>query len=215
LAYQLFDAPAVSACSRALEEPFLVDASQADESAEGPSAFQAVSAFSYRIEGTRCSGNSCAESSCGDQGVLVLAFEPPVEASQRELGYRMIWVGRPLPFAIRSQLDRVLPLDPSTREASFELGFDAIARLDGELSLVAVDRAGHESAPSELARVSFSGCTEYFDQPYCVEGGPMPQSDAARCSVLHGVGQKRSSPLTAALALSLCTLLWSRRKRSS
>ena len=208
------NAPTAHACSRAEQEAFVVDTTQAGDSAERPSAFQSVSAFSYRIQGTRCSGKTCSASSCGDLGVLVLAFEPPVEASDRELGYRMIWVGRPLPAAVRSRLDQVLPLDPETRELTFELGFDAITQLDGELSLVAVDRAGHESAPSELARVAFSGCTEYFDQPYCVAGGPMPQSEVARCSVVDGVGHNQSSPLTAAaLGLSVCAVLAARSSR--
>lgn len=206
-------APTARACSRAEQEAFVVDATQAGDSAERPSAFKSVSAFSYRIQGTRCSGKTCSASSCGDQGVLVLAFEPPAEASDRELGYRMIWVGRPLPAAIRSRLDQVLPLAPETRELTFELGFDAITQLDGELSLVAVDRAGRESAPSELARVAFSGCTEYFDQPYCIEGGPMPQSEAPRCSIVDGVRHEQSSPLTAALGLSVCAVLAARSSR--
>jgi hypothetical protein len=143
-----------------------------------------------------------------------LSFEPPAEAQEGELGYRMIWVGRPLPFALRSQMNRTLPLHPNMRAVGLEVGFDQVTALDGEIALVAVDHAGRESAPSELVRVSFSGCTEYFDQPYCVGGGPMPEPfDAPSCSVIGAVGQKRS-PLTAAIVLGVCALLVLRRKRS-
>lgn len=151
-------------------------------------------------------------------GILLVRFEPPAEAETGELGYRMIWVGRPLPFAIRSQMDRVLPLHPTMRAVGIEIDFDDIAALEGEIALVAVDHAGQESAPSELVRVSFSGCTEFFDQPYCVSGGPMPEppKEDAHCSVVTGV-RGDQAPLPAASALALCALFAlrrSRRKRS-
>lgn len=213
LAYQWLSASAALACSRAVEEPFRIDPALAEQSAEGPSRFRELNAFSYRVSDTRCSGNTCSTNNCGDSGLLLVRFEPPEEASEGELGYRAIWIGRPLPPALRQRLDRIMPLDPVSHAVVFELGFDEIVALQGEISLVAVDRAGRESPASEPVPVSFSGCTEYFDQPYCVAGGPMPEADEPRCSVLSGVGQRRSSPLTAALALGLCTLLASRLAR--
>jgi hypothetical protein len=221
LAAHLFQAPLALACLRA--EPVLFQHAQHasapdDDTAEGPSPFRGVSALSYRIEATRCSHGSCTESSCGDSGVLLLRFQPPSEASAGELGYRVIWLGPELPQALRAQLDRVMPLDASTQSLALELGWSGVTQLEGELALVAVDRAGKESEPSEAVRVSWSGCTEYFDDPFCAEGGRMPQADAdadPSCAIVNGPQAGLPSPLAAAFALTLCAALGWRRKRSS
>jgi hypothetical protein len=209
---QLFCTPAALACTRALVEPFRVDPTLTDESAEAPSSFRELRAISYRVSSTHCNRKTCTTNNCGDSGTLLLQFEPPDEASEGELGYRAIWIGPPLPAAFRERLDRVMPLDPATRSVAFEFGFDEIVSLEGEVALVAVDRAGRESIPSEPVRVSFSGCTEYFDQPYCVAGGPMPEPEDVHCSVAS-VRPHPPSPLAAAVGLSLCTLLAVRRVR--
>jgi hypothetical protein len=202
--------PAAFACTRAFVEPFKVDPARTDESAEAPSSFRDLRAISYRVSSTHCNSKSCTTNNCGDSGTLLVQFEPPDEASEGELGYRAIWIGRPLPAAFRERLDRVMPLDPATRSVAFEFGFNEIASLEGEVALVAVDRAGRESIPSEPVRVSFSGCTEYFDQPYCVAGGPMPEPEDVHCSAAI-VRPHAPSPLAAAFGFCLCTLLAVRR----
>jgi hypothetical protein len=208
-------APSALACTRAAIEPFRLDPTQVVDSSEGPSAFREVTALSYRIEATRCSGASCTESTCGDSGMLLLRFEPPAEAPAGQLGYRVVWLGGVVPPAIRAHLEQVLPLDAATRAVAVELPFDGVPLLDGELALVAVDRAGRESELSDPVHVSWSGCTEYFDDPYCVESGGVSRPER-NCAVVNGPRSGQTSPLAAASAAAFCAALllrWSRRKR--
>jgi hypothetical protein len=119
---------------------------------------------------------------------------------------------------MRAHLDRVLPLSAAAHELSVELGWSGVTQLDGELALVAVDRAGNESEPSAPVRVSWSGCTDFYDEPFCLDGGAMPQAAPAQaskgCGVVTGPRAARSAPLGAALAMGLIAALRSRRSRS-
>jgi hypothetical protein len=199
----LYTAPA-AACSRIYPEPFRIDPSLAAEDSEAPAPFQAVSALTYRIEAERCVNGVCTTSSCGDDGVLELRFAPPAEAAAGELGYKLVWLGGDLPDALRDRLEVVLPLSAADEGVVIELGWNGITELDGELALVAVDHAGNESMQSESVHVAWSGCTEYYDESFCREGGSV-LSTPAGCSVVSRPSPQTESPLGAAALFGLVT----------
>ncbi|HTU59028.1 MAG TPA: hypothetical protein VMF89_11355, partial [Polyangiales bacterium] len=198
----LFEAPSAQACSRTEIEPFRIDRSLEAHGQETPDMFRQVRAYTYRIESERCSGDTCTASSCGDAGLLLLRFAPPAEAAEKELGYRVVWLSGSAPPSMLRHLDRVLPLDPQARAITLELGFKEMAVLDGELALVAIDHAGNESEPSEPVQVTWSGCTEYFDDPFCADGDVVvPPEAEQRCSLTTGPRAGHGLPLAAAIAL--------------
>lgn len=195
-------------------EPFQVDPARAREDSEGPAPFRDVTALTHRIEAERCKAGVCTASSCGDAGVLELRFQAPPEATVGELGYRVVWLSGELPQAMRARLDLVLPLDAAANGISLELGWSGVTELDGELALVAVDRAGNESAPSDPVPVSWSGCTDYYDEPFCLESGALSQvRDNRGCSLVSGVRGGRGLPLAAAVGAGLIAAMRLRRRR--
>jgi hypothetical protein len=195
-------APA-AACSRIYPESFRIDTTLAAQDKEAPAPFRAVRAGTHRIEAERCAHGVCTQNSCGDDGILELRFEPPAEAAEGELGYRLVWLGGDLPEAMREHLETILPLSEAAEGLSIELGWDGITELNGELALVAVDHAGNESEPSEPVHVGWSGCTDYYDDLFCLENAPAP-STPRNCSVVSGPSQGGTSPLGA--ALMFCTV---------
>lgn len=207
-------APPAQACSRALVEPFRIDSTLAEDDAEAPDRFRQVSAYTYRIESERCSLGSCSASSCGDEGYLLLQFAPPAEAVDGELGYRLKWLSGGAPPSLLRQLDKVMPLDRLTQTIAVELSFKEMTLLEGELALVAIDHAGNESEPSEPVQVTWSGCTEYFDDPFCADGEVVvPPGADQRCSLTTGPRGGHGLPLTAAVVLGLGAVGWARRRR--
>jgi hypothetical protein len=197
-----------------LIEPFRIDRALPTSSEEAPGKFRQVSAYTYRIESERCSGDTCSASSCGDEGYLLLHFAPPAEAEDRELGYRLVWLRGSAPPSLLHQLDRVMPLDPQAREIAVELSFKEMTLLEGELALVAIDHAGNESEPSNSVQVSWSGCTEYFDDPFCADGEVVvPPQAEQRCSLTTGPHAGHGLPLTAAIVLGLGAAAGARGRR--
>jgi hypothetical protein len=159
-----------AACSRMLLPPFQIDPSQQLRDSTPPTPFTELTATTLRVNGTHCSGTSCSSTSCGDGAGLTLKFMPPTDDQNAvaELGYRVVWLQGPVPVSMQAAIDKVQPLR-SASQINIEFGFDEITALDGELMLIAVDRAGNESAASAPIHVEFSGCTKYFDEPGCIE----------------------------------------------
>ena|GEM_PF-4254123 len=209
-----FEAPSAQACQRTLIEPFRVDRTLPTNGEKAPDKFRQVSAYTYRIESERCSGETCSASSCGDEGYLLLHFAPPAEAEDRELGYRLVWLRGSAPPSLLRHLDHVMPLDPQAREITVELSFKEMTLLEGELALVAIDHAGNESEPSNPVQITWSGCTEYFDDPFCADGEVVvPPQAEQRCSLTTGPRSGHGLPLAAAIALGLGATLSARGRR--
>jgi hypothetical protein len=196
---------AAYACTRGIAEPFQL---QASGDSEGPAPFRDVTALTHRVAATRCSDGVCTSNSCGDSGILELSFQAPSEALAGELGYRMMWLSGDWPKGLRAQLDQTLPLDAAADRVSVELGWRGVTELDGELVLVAVDRAGNESEPSAPVRVSWSGCTDFYEDPFCLAGGSESRTGAS-CAVAP---TRRRMPLLAALSLGTVALIRIRRR---
>jgi hypothetical protein len=216
LASTALDASSAHACVRGQVEPFQIDRSLAAVDTAAPEQFRQVSAYTYRVEADRCNGNECTSSSCGDEGYLLLRFAPPPEAVGGGLGYRVVWLRGAAPPSLLRQLERVLPLDPQAHAISVDLSFKEMPLLEGELALVAIDRAGNESAPSEPVQVKWSGCTEFFFEPFCAEGNVVvpPEAEAEpRCALVDGPRAGRGLPLVAAGALGLGAAIRRRSQR--
>lgn len=210
----LLDAPSAQACSRQLIEPFRIDRALPTNGSESPDMFRQVSAYTYRIESERCNGNACSASSCGDEGYLLVQFAPHAQAADKELGYRLVWLSGSAPPSLLRHLDRVMPLDPRAHEIAIDLDFKEITLLEGKLALVAVDHAGNESQPSEPMQVTWSGCTEYFDDPFCADGEVVvPPQAEQHCTLTTGPRAAHGLPLTAAAVLGLGAAACARGRR--
>ena len=159
-----------AACSRVAPEAFEIDRSLARDDQTAPTPFRGLTASTHRVAGEHCKNGTCISSSCGDAGYVELRFDPPRDGTEdtesTDLGYRVVWLNGKMPEAMRNEIGVVRPLNAGP-SLTLEAGFAGITELDGELALVAVDRAGNESAPSEAVHVQWSGCTEYFDEPAC------------------------------------------------
>lgn len=185
-----------AACSTSPLEPFAIDPALRASDMEAPAAFRDVQSSTRQISGTRCNGKTCTSSSCGDSGLVTLTFAAP-EEDAGQLGYRVLWLRGNMPDELRATLAQTWPLR-DTRTIQIGLSFQGVTQLDGELALVAVDRAGNESAQSAPVPVRFGGCMSYFDDPTC--------EHPATCSALHAAqsGMSRGAiwlPLAAAAAL--------------
>ncbi|HEY2732892.1 MAG TPA: hypothetical protein VGI70_02860, partial [Polyangiales bacterium] len=165
-----------------------------------PSTFSQVAATTHRVNGTHCHGDSCSSSSCGDVGELTLTFAAPSDdhTALEQLGYRVVWLAGSAPASLDAYTQQTQPLQ-NANEIEIDLGFDGIEQLNGELALIAVDRAGNESAMSAPIHVEYSGCTEYFDAPGCVH---------ASCAVLGRVSAHDARDEWALLPLMAAGLLW-------
>jgi hypothetical protein len=183
-----------AACSQVAPEAFEIDRSLAGTDQTAPTPFRGLTASTRRIAGEHCKNGICINSSCGDTGYIELRFEPPrdhadgaQDTESSDLGYRVVWLGGKMPEAMRDEIGVLRPLNAGP-SLTVEAGFAGITELDVELALVAVDRAGNESAPSEPVHVQWSGCTEYFDEPMCAAPG-------SNC----GVSESTSRPVHAGL----------------
>jgi hypothetical protein len=107
--------------------------------------------------------------------------EPP------NLGYRVMWLSGARPRSAGAFLDRSWPLSQASQrgagagQLSLELSYSDVADLDAEIALVAIDRAGNESEPSEPIHLQWSGCTRDGDE--CLEDAGCSASRPARGSV--------------------------------
>lgn len=155
-----------AACSTAIVD-FVIDPSLRDNDSEAPAPFGTLTAFTRRVSATRCEGNKCTQSTCGDHGQLELQFDAREDGMGADgIGYRVVWLSGELPEHTRAVLDGVKPL-AEAQHLTLEVGWDEVPQLSGELALVAVDHAGNESAPSDPVHVEWSGCTSYWDDPTC------------------------------------------------
>lgn len=198
-----------AACSQIEPLPFVIDPALAQADATAPTPFRGITASTHRIAGEHCVDKQCTRSSCGDVGFVELRFEPPQDAGAEgaDLGYRIVWLSGKMPEAMRRELDVIRPLNAGG-SLTLDAGFGGITELDGELALIAVDRAGNESEPSEAVRVQWSGCTEYFDEPTC------STVSSSQCSV-QGVGEPaHGSRSVWAVALTLVMGRLRRRTRT-
>jgi hypothetical protein len=171
-----------------------------------PTPFRELRASTRQISSTRCEGKTCTSSSCSDEGVIELEFTPPEDdrSAPSQLGYRVLWHGA-VPAGVTSLSDDVQPLG-ELHTIVLAVGFANVSQLDGELALVAVDRAGNESEPSAPVHVTWSGCMSYFDAPErCVQ-------HSQSCTIaLPGAGRDaRCLPLMAA---AVASLFFCRRQR--
>ena len=92
-----------------------------------------------------------------------------------------------MPASLAPALEIVHPLfSPSS--IAIELNYEDITELDGEIALIAVDRAGNESAASAPVHVQFDGCTKYLDSDSCIEKEPANCSVRAAGLPEHAVG---------------------------
>jgi len=211
-AASLWHVQPAAACSREEPTEFELDPSLVGVDTAPPTRFGALQAFTRQISGTRCEGDTCTSSSCGDAGGLELKFAPPKDdhTDTAALGYRVVWLRGRMPDTMQRYIERVQPLGRAS-EIVLELGFSGVTQLDGELALVAVDRAGNESAPSEPVAVGWNGCMSFFNSPNRCEDG-----SHLNCSASGGPGRQRIGTSGLALPLLAASLaaLWVRRRKS-
>lgn len=200
-----------AACSQVAPSTFDIDPGLAQDDQSAPTPFRGLTASTHRVSGEHCKNGTCISSSCGDSGYVELRFELPRDgaddAESSDLGYRVVWLRGKMPETMRSEIGVVRPLN-AVPSLTLDVGFSGITELDGELALVAVDRAGNESAQSEAVHVQWSGCTEYFDEPVCA-------ASSSSCSVASAPsrsGHAGAWPMAAAAALG--TLMRWRRRRA-
>jgi hypothetical protein len=182
-------------------EPYAVDPSLRALDSTPPSAFSEVTVLAYRSPATICRGQTCTYDTCGDAAAVELSFVPPSDdqTPSSELGFRIELISGEIP---QSMLD-VMQARPLTPALAFEVGFHEIAALDAVIALVAVDRAGNESAPSAPIHLGYSGCVKPAFEDECIE---VVQDDLPACSVSgsapgHGAALPRCLLPLAALGL--------------
>jgi hypothetical protein len=147
-------------------------------------------------------------SSCGAFGTIDLRFTLPRDDRDTQLGYRLVWLRGTQPGALAQELEVIRPLSasvdsPDEGRISFTIGFEDAAMIDADIALVAIDRAGNESARSEPIHLMFAGCTRSFDGQ-CLE--------SAGCGVTH-LGSDESRSFEACAAAILLAVVCRRRRR--
>jgi hypothetical protein len=181
-----------SACTIAEAAVFAVDPALRSEDRAAPEPFTDLKARVTRSPESTCDGDTCIASSCGEFGIVLVTFAlpPDVQSGRETIGYRMIWQQGKAPVGVSSNLDKTWPLDASDEagrgQISFTIGYDDVADLDAEIALVAVDRAGNESSPSEPVHLSFSGCTIDLFSGTCEQPASCNVTDPGRDHVPNG-----------------------------
>jgi len=201
------------ACTYAPDPPWTLDATQVGVDVQPPQAPQVQSGEARRGKGSVCDADGrCVVSSCGDWGnvfVDLQGLEPGAE-----LGYRLQVVEGSVPLGFESILQE-------TRTGGSSLlwrgAFDEVVALNATFELIAIDRAGNESVPSESFEIAFDGCTRSpLDLEDCLEerlppGAPISSEEpvvlgtggSAGCSVAQ-----QGSRSGAGLYFLLCCLAW-------
>jgi hypothetical protein len=190
------------ACAKGSVAPFMIDQSSSASDDQPPTPFRELKSFARRVASTHCNDKTCTSSSCEDAGVLQLTFEPPQDEASDGLGYRVVWLRGHMPPSLQRSLEVLQPLS-TVPTLTFELGWDEISELDGELALIAVDRSGNESTMSAPVHVEWGGCTSYFDDPSCLR-------DASGCGVAPQAGRRELQPVA---ALMFACAVWGLTKR--
>jgi hypothetical protein len=204
----------VAACSTLLS--FAIDPKLREGDSESPAPFSGVTAFTRRISATRCEGNTCTQSTCGDHGQLELQFDAREDVTGPDaVGYRVVWLSGELPAAAHAALDGVKPL-VQAGHVTLDVGWNEVTQLSGEVALVAVDHAGNESTQSEPVRVEWSGCTSYWDDPTCRSSHESPAAGAAAhgCTLASAMHTPPRPRLELWLWAGCLTSLAARRKRA-
>lgn len=220
LALGALSSKAARACSRPALPEFSLDPSAAGVDRQPPTKPERVTASASRYNAHFCeSSGRCITSTCGSEGALQLAFTPAADdrAAAHELGYRLRWVEGSLPAALEAPLARIAL---GTDGLRFDLPFDAIPELDATFELIAIDRAGNESAASEPFHAVFDGCTrsvgfggcaeDMAGRVSCADGACFETAERSRieggCAVAPGRGAACGAlgvlPALAALALA-------------
>jgi len=225
---QLSSARAAQACLKPSPVEFTLDSVLAGRDLEPPRAPRVVSALASRDSGSFCTGDRCMVSTCGSEAYVQLEFEPPLEAPSApgERGYRLRFREGVVPPELAGPLKRIVagvsPLRVSVPEA-----FDAVVALDASFELVALDRAGNESAASEPFRIAFNACTRVPGLEGCAEDSRPPvtctaasgcvqaalESDSA-CALAPG-GPIPGSRALVGIGLTGCALQLRRRRRAA
>ena len=142
------------------------------------------------------------------------AFVPPTDdqTPDAELGYRIQLIEGELPQSMLEDASQIRPLTPAL---VFNVGFDEVTRLDAVIALVAVDRAGNESAPSAPIHLRDSGCVKAAWDDECLSDYDAA-SNGAGCSAAGSAPGHPASWPGAALAVAAYSLLrvaraWRRR----
>jgi hypothetical protein len=176
LATALSAAAPARACSRVAPVKFEPDPSLRALDSLAPTPFTGINARVDRHPGTVCRDGECTSTSCGSSGVISLEFMLPHDdqSDARSLGYRVVWLRGEPPRGARF-LANSWPLSEARQDGaagalSLELSYDEVANLDAEIALVAIDRAGNESDPSEPIHLEWSGCTrDLSSDQQCLE----------------------------------------------
>lgn len=168
------------ACTSVEVEFYAIEPDLRAVDSTAPTPFRDVVARVDRRPETVCRGEECTTSSCGSSGEIALRFQPPSDDQNdgQNLGYRVIWLRGQQPRSANGFLQHSWPLGPAggSGEISLTIAYADVAELDAEISLVAIDRAGNESEPSEPIHLEFSGCTRDVTSNTCLDSG---------CSVQH------------------------------
>lgn len=199
------------ACSRAAPVEYAILAAGSTDDTTPPSPFRDVQSFAMRRVGTRCADGQCTESSCGHAAAVELTFTPPEDdrSPQGQLGYRLEWLDGNVPASMQAAVGPRWPLGHG--RISLDLGFEEVVALDATIVLIAIDRAGNESAPSEPVHLSFSGCTKPMVGETCFasEGAAVFGPDDG-CSVAKGASRASDSIAVLGAIIALVR----RRRRS-
>ena len=169
--------PRAHACLRPEPEPFSIDPALQGVDVAAPSTPTPIEASVSRWAGEFCRKGTCVASSCGSTASVELRFEPPVDdhTEPTRLGYRLLQVSGYVPPALQPALYSIIhaPLglddDFVPRTYYIDVPYQDVVDLDATFKLIAVDRAGNESAPSDPFHAAFDGCTSSPDLDGCIE----------------------------------------------
>jgi hypothetical protein len=172
------------ACVRPSPIPFEIDPALQGVDIEPPSTPVDVGGVATRASGEFCRGGTCVVSSCGSSGNIRVEFSSAAgdAPDAEEVGYQLRFVEGVMPEGVAPVLERITV---GVSPLQFEVPFDDVVSIDATFQLVAIDRAGNESAPSAPFHVSFDGCTRAPGADACLEDLP---TDAA-CNLPHTAPQ--------------------------
>jgi hypothetical protein len=214
------------ACTRPLLVEFAIDPALVGRDLRPPSAPAGVTGSASRTSGVFCRGNECTFNTCGSQVDLRLEFQPALDDRTTPPGYQLRFREGFVPPELEGPLSRVFVGAPPLHVEILE-GFEAVVALDASFELVALDRAGNESAASEPFRLAFNGCTQIMGQDGCAEdratlvtcsnGGCVEAASESESGCALALGSSAPGvPASAGrvgLGLAGCALLLRRRRR--
>ena len=179
-----------------------------------PSAFTEVTVLAFRVPAEICNERTCTLNTCGDAAAVQLSFVRPSDdqTPSADLGYRIELIEGAIPA---SMLDHVAEVRPLASILSFDVNFQEIETLDAVIALVAVDRAGNESAPSAPIHITYSGCVKPSFEGACIEHDDGNGTDCSIASLAPGTNPSRPRGWLALAALGWVLALGRRRQRAA